>query len=412
MQKVREDLKKDLAEAQEEVKLVQGVPGLLEGYRTLSSPHYTILYPPADTKAAEARLKRLERVYAGFFYWFALQNQPLPMPQRKLVCVLADSTEKFKSLHQVFDSVEHVGDGFYAPIDNIAILAPKRLDSGYDQFLSKAGEIDKQFGEQGFDLTKLLQGRPLGKKVMDEVEPGKISYGQMMALAVEAAREEGEVATVTQEGTQQLASASGLLARRVRVPTAVRIGLGSFFETPKSAGELNLVSLWAGIGGAHWVYLPIYKKLVAAEASGTLKLDDKDPNAKVLRVDKLSVLRVLTDRGFDRSDKATDAAEKANYRTIARAEAWALTFFLMRDKLDGLRKFYDELSKMPREMELTPEIIEQAFGKAFNLLNDGTGDKIDPDKLETFEKNWKNFMGYQKPEHDPNIEPAKPKPRN
>jgi hypothetical protein len=408
LQKVRDELKKPLAEPQEELRVVQSVPGMAEGYKTLSKDHYVLLHPD-KTKVAEARVKRLERLYAGFFYWFALQGQPLPAPQRKLVCVLAESDEKFKSLHQVFDSIEHVADGFYAPIENIAILAPSRVDSAFDQLRSKAGEIDKQFGDLGFDLTKLLKGDKLPKKVTEEIDSGRIAYGQMMALAMEAAKEEGEVATVTHEGTQQLAAATGLLSRHVRVPSAVRMGLGCFFETPKSAGDLNLVSLWSGIGDAHWVYAPLFKRLASAEAAGTLALDEKNATAKPLRIDKLNPVRILTDGGFERADKA-EKGDKDSYRTVARAEAWALTHYLMREKLSNLRRFYAELSQLPRDMDLTPEIIEMTFARAFDLVDAGNPDRIDQDKLAALERAWKNSMGYVKLEEDPNREP-KEKPR-
>jgi hypothetical protein len=403
----REAIRKPLAANRQDVDAVLKLPALADGgYRQLAKDHYVLLYPTGKDKMAEAKTKRLERLYAGFYYWFALHGQPLPQPDRQLVCVLADSVEKFWTLHKVFDSVEHVADGFYSAFDNVAILAPERVDAPYDQFKAKAGDEEKKLTEFDLTLTKLLKGERIKQKTMDdmgEFAPGRIAYGQMMALALEGAKEEGENATVTHEGTQQLAAASGLLPRRVRVPTAVRLGLGSFFETPKSSGELGSPSLWTGIGGENWVYLPLFKKLVKADG-GSIKLDEKDTKAKGTKLDKLSILRVLSDRGFEKADRA-DKADQETLKHVARAEAWALTYYLARDKLDNLRKFYDELTKLPRDMELTPEIVEQCFGAAFGLLDENG--KINSDMLGNLERDWKTYVGRLTFEEDPNRETIK-----
>lgn len=402
----REAIKKPLADNRQDVDAILKLPGLSEGgYKQLAKDHYVILYPSGKDKLAEAKSRRLERLYAGFYYWFALQGQQLPQPDRKLVCVLADTLDKFWSLHKTFDSVEHVADGFYSPFENVTILAPERVDGGFDQLKAKAGELEKQLSENGLDLTKLLKGERLSKKITDEVDPGKIAYAQMMALALEGAKDEGDQATITHEGTQQLAAASGLLPRRVRVPTAVRLGLGSFFESPKSAGELASPSLWTGIGEESWVFLPLYKRVAKADG-GAIKLDDKDTTTKPVKVDKPSILRILTDRGFDKADRA-DKDEKETLKYVARAEAWALTHYLAKEKLDNLRKFYDELSKLPRDMDLTPEIVEQCFGAAFGILDENG--RVNPDMLATLEREWRNWMGYLELEVDPNIETIKEK---
>jgi hypothetical protein len=110
-----------------------------------------------------------------------------------------------------------------------------------------------------------------------------------------------------------------------------------------------------------------------------------------VRLDKLSIIRILTDQGFDRADKA-DKSEKDNYRLLARSEAWAVTHYLARDKLPNLVRFYAELSKMPRDMELTQEIIETAFGRAFDMLDEN--ERLDQAKLTALEESWRRAMAY------------------
>ena len=393
----RDALKKSLPDSTEELKQMQALPGLVDGYKTLSKDHYIMLYPPEKqgmAKAAEVKLKRLEKLYAGFYYWFAVHGQVLPQPQAKLVCVLADSNEKFASIHKVLDSVEFAADGFYSPFDNVAVLAPSRVDAAFEQLQTKAHDFETQNSQSGLELDKLLAGKALSKKAMEDLDANQIVYAQLLAMALKAAAEEGDFATVSHEGTQQLAAATGLLPRRVRVPSAVRFGLGSFFESPKSNGELNLASIWTGIGDANWVYAPLFQKISKAQkddGTGSLKLEDKNPDAKPVRLDKLSITRILTDQAFDRADKA-DKAEREGYRLVARAEAWALTHFLARDRLPNLLRFYAELSKMPRDMELTPEIIETAFGRAFDMLD--ANERLDQNALTALENKWREVMAY------------------
>ena len=77
----------------------------------------------------------------------------------------------------------------------------------------------------------------------------------------------------------------------------------------------------------------------------------------------------------------------------AEAESWALTYYLIKNRLPELRKYYDELAQMPRDMELSPDVLEQAFGRAFDLY-DTTGEKLDKNKVERFERDWAQYMGF------------------
>ena len=40
-----------------------------------------------------------------------------------------------------------------------------------------------------------------------------------------------------------------------------------------------------------------------------------------------------------------------------------------------------------------PEVLEQAFGRAFELL-DASGDKLDKNKVEKFEADWAKYMQF------------------
>ena len=67
-------------------------------------------------------------------------------------------------------------------------------------------------------------------------------------------------------------------------------------------------------------------------------------------------------------------------------------------------KFYAELSRLPRDMELTEEVVIRAFARAFELL-DAAG-KVDAAKLAKLEAAWREFMKFEELEY-----PALPEPK-
>jgi hypothetical protein len=221
-----------------------------------------------------------------------------------------------------------------------------------------------------------------------------LNYAKLVALASAAAMEEGELAAVSHEATQQLASASGLLPRRVKVPQAVRHGMASFMETPKSYGEYDAPSVWSGVGGQHWVYLPFVKKLLAGEKNGTMTYATIGNTEKKIKVDKLSILRILTDGSFEQVAKA-EKHEVEPYDLKARSEAWALVSYLMRDKTANWIRFCGEFGAMPRDMDLSNETIQLAFGRAFDLVDPANPDKVDNAKLQALEGAWRSWLGLQ-----------------
>jgi hypothetical protein len=429
----RDALKNDLPDAQDEIARLREVLPDGEEYRVLSRGHYALLHRGRDDRGAEDRHQRLERAYAGFFYWFALQGKVLPVPEKKLVCVLADNTASFKQLHTMFDSLPMAADGFYSSLDNVVILSPGRTDSLFEQFQSHASEVDKQLGllsqslnqqfskqlgEIDLSLAKVIRGDPLPpryQQLRQQIPPqitAQIAYGQVLALALHAAQAEGEVAAISHEAVQQLAVATRLWPRRVKLPRAIQFGMGSFFETPKSHSEYDLPSPWTGIGAPHWVYLPLFRELLKNKG-GTLILDKGTPDEQKIEVGSLSILPILTDQNFAAAEEADDKV-KSLARDKARAEAWALMYFLAREEFPRLLKFFEELSRMPRDMELTPEIIEHAFAKAFDLQDKKNPDRIDPAKLAELESRWHNFMAVQvlpvTLPRAPDEKPAKPNP--
>jgi hypothetical protein len=296
----------------------------------------------------------------------------------------------------VFDSLPMVNDGFFANLDNVAILSKNRTDAPYEQFQTLVGEFEKSLGTTGLSLEKILDGKipPNLLRGQGAMNATDLAKGKILALAARAALEEGELATATFEGVQQLVAATDLLPRRVQVPQAIRFGLASFFETPKSYGELDYPCLWSGVGGNHWVHLRLYKKLNDSDKRGVLTFDKGAYFDKSVKIDKLNLLKIITDQNFEAIAKAPKD-DRDVLRDKARAEAWAVTHFMLRQRLPQTLKFWNEIAQLPRDMDLSPEVIESCLARAFELEDANNPHRADADKLASFERSWRDFMNFQ-----------------
>jgi hypothetical protein len=402
LMKVKAQLSQAVASPKEEIELIKALQSRIgKDYRSLSKGHYLIYYSPQDEKLAEAKITKLEQAIAGVLYWCALETHGLPVPTKQMVCVLADTADKFKSLHTMFDSIPLQCDGFYAPQDNITVLAPQRIDPSFERFSTLANNVESTLRtHNNLDFKSMMRENP-NKPYINTTTSKNEDYvsavvtGQVFALAKNAALEEGETTTATHQAFVQLAGAAGLLPRAVQLPRSIREGLSNFFATPKSSGELNLPTLWTGIGGPHWLYVPLFRKLIDANKSssdkGEITVEEKTANAHRVKVGPLDLIQVITDRNFDAAEKA-EAKDRDFLREKAKAEAWSVTYFLLYKKSDLYRKFFDEIREMPRDLDLSAEVLEQAFGRAFDLL-DAKGEKLDTAKVGRLQNEWLAHMG-------------------
>ena len=96
-----------------------------------------------------------------------------------------------------------------------------------------------------------------------------------------------------------------------------------------------------------------------------------------------------------------DTGKSKGYLTYDQVNDYLPDEAVSPEKLDNLLRFYDELGQMPRDLELSPEVIEGAFYRAFDLLadpNDPT--KVDQAKLDQLEQSWRGNLFYQMLEVD------------
>ncbi|HMO37710.1 MAG TPA: DUF1570 domain-containing protein, partial [Gemmatales bacterium] len=273
MIKLREEMNKPIAEAKEEHELVKALLNKFgKELKLTQKGHFAIYYSARDEKLAESKLAKLEAAYAGIMYWFALHGRPLPMPQKQMVCVMVEKADQFEAIHKMFDEAPMYADGFFSPLDNITILAPTRIDPGYAKFFALAKNAEETLKTYNLDNRKLFGDRIdrpiINQSSNDRQRVTDVLTGQIFALANQAALEEGETATATYEAFRQIVAATNYMPRTVMLPRSVRHGLTSFFATPKSSGEHNLPALWSGIGGEHWLHLPVFRKLADARKAG------------------------------------------------------------------------------------------------------------------------------------------------
>lgn len=349
---------------------------LLPNYKITTSAHYALLHTLSDDNAAvKSRLQKLEDHFRFFFYWFALQGLALDVPKERLVAILVPTRSEFDRQHQIFDGSPLVADGFIARRDNLAIFSQERLDPGAVALAETTKELWRKYNRDQVLLKMpsefIAQPNPL--MPADPMKKAKGAEVQTVALLMRALDEDSELASVSHEGSRQLLAATGLLPRGVIAPDWVQFGMASFFETPKG-------SPWASVAGpnasvfAEYNYLQNYRT-----AERKKKLDPPH----------VALGRVITDHYFR---EAAAKPKEPELRVKARTLAWSLTYFLARKQFDGLMRYYQELARMPRDLEFDPDTLLLCFARAFDLLDPKDASRIDQGKLGNLARQWHDYI--------------------
>jgi hypothetical protein len=392
------------------------------GYVCTNKEHYTVIHLQRDQKQAEDLLNRLEQLFHGVYYWFASQGRPLPLPPTRLVAWLADSAATCGKLQQALNETRHLQvDGFYSRLEKVFVVAPHRLDAGYARLQARIRDIDVHLAEAGNKLlSPFFGGQPVPpeytlsleklkkpdanmKKVLGLIQQmaqkdpsamAALGLAKILLNSSEAIDEEGIVATITHEGTRQILDAVGLLPARAGFPENWRDGLLALLETPKSNGEFRAPAFYSGLGNVHWVYLPVFNFFANEDRvkKGEVVFYEKTPREVTIPVKRTALRDVVRGTNYQQAFQA-----KPEQRDLlwlkARAESWALVYFLAATRWPKLLQFYDELARLPRDMEISPEVIEHIFAMTFELT-DAQG-RPDSGKLEQLEEEWRKFMSKQ-----------------
>ncbi len=159
---------------------------------------------------------------------------------------------------------------------------------------------------------------------------------------------EWEQTAISHEATRQMLFATKQLPRTVNAPEWVQFGMGSFFET-------SLQAPWPSIGGTNPYWLPRFKELSKQKV--------RDANLATLK-------KVVTDGYFREKPRV----RRRRRRQVARGDpaqgqggVVALTYYLANTEqhLPRLQKYFKEISKQPRDVELDEKALWACFTKAF-----------------------------------------------
>jgi len=351
----------------------------LSSVRLEQSDHYSLLYnsPVAGPPEVQSRLRQLEQHMKGFYYWFALKGMALPVPTDKLVCMLVDQPSEFLKQRAVVEDEPLVTDGFYANRDNVCVFSNQRVDSSYTVFSRQVQAIYSQ----GYERQGLLDGTAKRKQTL---QPAEFARYQTMALLDKLLEEEAERASVSHEGSRQLLVASGLVPRNVIPPQWVEFGAAAFFETPKGpfigAPPAASTAFWPGWGAASWAFTRPFRDFERTQVAKSDAERDKITPADLLK-------QVVTDTQFHRVINFSDR----QHLIQARAGSWALAYYLMRNRLPGMLRYFQELSALPRDLELDSKSLLATFARSFDVAN-ATQDDIDPQKFGQLAKDWLAYL--------------------
>jgi len=248
--------------------------------------------------------------------------------------------------------------GFPPRRENLSVISAHRRDEAYDMLVKASDPL----WAKGFNRKEVLKGKPgLGApKTVDQLSLASV---QQVALLMAALEGESELTSITHDASRQLLYAAGLLPPNVAAPEWLLFGMGSFFETPPE-------SPWSGLGAPSFYYLPRFREL----ANGKQK-------------DAYAALRgVITDEYF-RHIGPDETPESAQRKALTMA--WSLTYFLAQQKLDGLQRYFKEVGKMPRDIELDGDVLLGCFARAFDAVDRNRN--IDENKLRDLASRWYNY---------------------
>src|SRR5690606_516762 len=135
-------------------------------------------------------------------------------------------------------------------------------------------------------------------------------------------------------------------------PSWIHEGLATYFESPKNA-------TWSGIGAVNSQRMEWYRAL------------EKD--------------REHSNIEFIVGDKIFKFAGSHGSILHGYGQAWALTHFLMDRHFAKLIEFYRKLSLMPRDIVLSPELVNSVFDSVF-----------DPTDRKNLDMEWRQYMSRLK----------------
>ncbi len=259
------------------------------------APHYAVIHFSGDAlsgAAGETVLHAsdlLEKNLKSFYLWHLREGFALPLPDKRLVAVVAKNGAQLSKLKEGLDGMAMGADSFYSPVHNLVVISPERTDE-----LGRTFNAIAATKLEGFERGELLQGKYPQPK---QAKPEEIALASTYALIRRAVEDEALRSGISREGSRQLFVTLGLMPQHVRMPKWVESGMGSLLQHAKGGGVVELskdtpgivVGVSAGHGAANYEHLQQFLSYFPA------KKDGKDNKS----FDPAAVLtNVLTDKYF------------------------------------------------------------------------------------------------------------------
>ena len=309
------------------------------------------------------------------------------MPKYRLGVVLTNTNtqeerSRAKKTLEDFNPGPLVVNGFHARRDNLILLPSMRIDPLFQKFSS---ENSQEWGDKRVKMNaeQLIDPTPeqVAKLRMSDAKTLKIVYFDQRGcfyLAAHQARvpwparhmeEESEWTNVTHECARQLCVATNLVPRNVAAPEWIQFGLASFFETPPPAFyRCMALPNWTEL--IHFKFL--FKNEIANVEASKEKLKDvllnvvKDGYFRKAVQTAQRFADVESEKVVLASARSVEELENQNRKDtrLARSTAWALTYYLAKNKLKLLLRYSDELNRLPRDMEFDDATLVNCFTKA------------------------------------------------
>jgi len=276
--------------------------------------HYALIHF-GDTFVAQEILNnwldQLEANYTGFYLWHALQGVVIPWPSKKMTVALLDRSSEIARIRQALDGQRIVSDAFYAPLHQLLVLSPERLDDAGRTFTRFVQTLYRD----GWNRSELIKGiaPPIDNSQPETVNDQMIEITRAMTLALvdRQMQDESQRAAISREAIRQLYACSGVLNPYVQYPRWLEEGIGHLFHKPKgpiitdtgNGNSVMTVTLHHGHGAPNYVLHRLYRQMLQQKEIANQPADmlrntilDRYYHAIQLGVDPDPVAKTLTTR--------------------------------------------------------------------------------------------------------------------
>lgn len=319
-----------------------GLVGALGGtFREARSPHFLLLHQAGEAEATD-RLGLLEQVYVTYYLTLAARGIELAPPRHRLAtAVYARQADYLAFLDREHARAFGSTQGYYHPTRSVVVSFDPRdlpaqrqgrsaLDAHRGELASLGAKVDRM--PRNARATLAIPGEESRPLTREAARARLEAVGRDLsrrALLLELDRRAIDSGMAAHEAIHQLVAQSGLIRDHDDLPVWLHEGLACQFEVVRGG-------CWAGVGRAHDLRLPDWRKIVPAPRLAPL----------------------IRDEGFGRG-----------YRRDLYAQAWALVYYLRKERPADFVHFLDRLrTPGPRVASRSLDAFRASFGDDLGMI--------------------------------------------